>query len=69
MILLKDRFILAAGGNTEIQQKKYTKSSEIYDIQMNKWTPLNQLDKPRSNTSMTSINERHVFIFQGLVSP
>ena len=36
---------------------------------MNKWTPLNPMDKPRSNTSMTSINDRHVFIFQGLVSP
>ena len=32
IILLKDRFILVAGGNTEIQSKKYTKSTEIYDI-------------------------------------
>jgi hypothetical protein len=30
--LFKDKFILAAGGNTEISKKKYTNSTEIYDI-------------------------------------
>ena len=61
--LIKDRFILAAGGNTEIQKKNYTNTTEIYDIESGLWIQMNSMDKPRANTSMSSFNDRHIFIF------
>lgn len=35
--LFKDRYILVAGGNTDISKKKYTNAAEIYDVNSNKW--------------------------------
>jgi N-acetylneuraminic acid mutarotase len=67
--LLKDNFILAAGGQTKNQVKKYTNSVEIFDISKNEWSTLNSMQRPRGNTSLTAINDRFVYIFNGLSSP
>ncbi len=71
--LVGDSFILAAGGQTNPTNKlKYTNAVEIFDIKNNTWVTLNSMQKPRGNTSMCQIANRHVFIFNGLpktVSP
>jgi len=68
--LLKDRFIISAGGS--VSKAKYTNATEIFDAGTNQWMTLNSMHKPRGNTSMCAIANRHIFIFQGLqpnVSP
>lgn len=67
--LLKDRYILAAGGNLSIGgggRDKYTNTCELFDIHKKTWSQICSMDKPRANTSMAVINDRHIFIFQGL---
>lgn len=65
--LLKDNFILAAGGQVSASAKlKYTNAVEIFDIKKNQWQTLAALLMPRGNTSMCQIAHRHVFIFNGL---
>ena len=69
-IMLKDNYILVAGGIISgiNSSKKLTTSTEIYDISKNMWQPLSVMDKPRANTSMCAIKDRHVFIFNGMTS-
>lgn len=51
--LLKDNFILAAGGSIGPPSKfKYTTAVEIYDIMKNQWQTLASLNQPRGNTSI-----------------
>ena len=65
--LLKDNFILAAGGSIGPPSKfKYTNAVEIYDIMKNQWMTLLGLNQPRGNTSICQIAQRHIFIFNGL---
>lgn len=65
--LLRDNFILAAGGQTNPSAKlKYTNAVELFDIKKNQWYTLGSLLQPRGNTSMCQIANRHVFIFSGL---
>lgn len=66
--LLNNRFILVAGGQNQWGKNKYTTTCELFDISMNKWHPVDQLQKPRSNSSMTAVAGRLVFIFNGLPS-
>lgn len=65
--LLKDNFIVAAGGSIGPPSKfKYTNAVEVYDIMKNQWMAISSLNQPRGNTSMCQIAQRHVFIFNGL---
>jgi hypothetical protein len=61
---LNDKFILVAGG--QIGKNKFTNLCEIYDVQTNKWVPIDSLKFARGNTSMCPVTNRYVFIFQGL---
>lgn len=66
--LLNDKFIVVAGGSNSNVKGKFTNSAEIFDIVQNKWTPMENLQKARSNTSMCAVANRLVFIFNGLPS-
>ena len=66
--LLKDKYILAAGGQTSTTKNKFTSSAELFDINSNKWITLESMQKPRSNTSLCQVQNRFVFIFHGLGS-
>lgn len=66
--LLNNKFILVAGGQNQWGKNKYTPTCELFDISTNKWYPVDQMQKPRSNTSMTAVANRLVFIFNGLPS-
>lgn len=68
---LKDRYIIAAGGNLGIgSREKYTNICELLDISKEKkqWTQICSLNFARANTSMAVIDDRHIFIFNGLQS-
>ena len=66
--LLADKFILAAGGQTHISRNKSTNTTELYEIATNTWTPLDNLQRARCNTSMCPVANKFVFIFHGLPS-
>lgn len=67
ILLLKDQFILAAGGLTAANQRsKMTQATEIFDTKTHQWYSLAPLLKARGATSMTAIANRHVFIFNGV---
>lgn len=66
--MLNNKFILAAGGQIATGKNKFTNTVEIYDINNNKWTQIESMQKARSNTSMCAIANRYVFIFHGLPS-
>jgi len=66
--LLKDSFIVAAGGATTQGPgaKKFTNACEVLDIQKNTWTIAHSMDKPRAQSSLCAVSNRHVFAFNGL---
>lgn len=54
IILLKDNYILAAGGQTNSKNRfKYTDAVEIYDIKNDSWQQISPMQQLRGNTSMT----------------
>ena len=64
--LLKDRFIIAAGGSVSLEtgySAKYTNTCELYDITRKQWIQICSMNKARANTSISAINDRHIFIF------
>ena len=63
--LLKENFIVAAGGVISTSNRKQTNQTELYDISKGTWQIISSLEKPRANTSMCVITNRHVFIFNG----
>lgn len=69
IVLLKDKYILAAGGMTKWNHPyipPMTQATEVFDTQTKLWFNLAPLKEPRGATSMTQIDNRHVFIFNGL---
>jgi hypothetical protein len=65
--LLKDSFILVAGGQTSASNRTtYTSSTEIFSIATSTWTTISSLQKPRGNTSLCQIADRYVYIFNGV---
>jgi len=67
--LLKDRYIIAAGGNLSLatgSREKLTNTCELFDIHKKQWNQICSMDKARANTSMAAISDRHIFVFQGL---
>lgn len=66
LALLNDKFIFVTGGQTVVDKNKYTNSCEMFDIENNKWFPVESMNKPRSNSSMSAVSNRFVFIFSGL---
>jgi hypothetical protein len=66
--LLKDSFIVAAGGaiTTGTGIKKFTNACEVLDIFKNTWSIAHSMDKPRAQTSLCAVANRHVFAFNGL---
>lgn len=68
LVLLNDKFIMTAGGQTSINRNKNTVTSELYEISTNTWTPLDSMQKARSNTSLCAVANKLVFIFHGLPS-
>ena len=58
--LLRDKFVIVAGGQVSNSKNKFTNAVELFDSVGNKWLSLDSLQKPRGNTSLTAIGNRFV---------
>ena len=63
LALVRDRFILACGGQTS--ENTATTACEAYDIDTNTWFAIAPLKQPISNTSAVVMNNRFVYLMPG----
>jgi hypothetical protein len=63
LALVRDRFILACGGQTS--ENTATNTCEAFDIDTNTWFSIAPLKQPMSNTSAVVMNNRFVYLMPG----